>query len=106
MILIYPAIFYNDPESGAYAVEVPDLPGCVSGGSSFSEAKLMGIDAASGWILDELESGNEIPPASKEDEIHPEPGGKIELLFLDIQAYADKYGDNRFHGVYVQNAVL
>ncbi|MBF1687546.1 MAG: type II toxin-antitoxin system HicB family antitoxin, partial [Selenomonas sp.] len=49
MNLVYPAIFYADDESSAYAVVVPDLPGCVSGGNSLSEAIAMGEDAASGW---------------------------------------------------------
>ena len=30
MKLVYPACFYQDPETGNYTVEVPDLPGCVS----------------------------------------------------------------------------
>ena len=51
MKLIYPACFYIDDETGAYAVEVPDLPGCVTGGDTLADAILMGIDAASGWVL-------------------------------------------------------
>ena len=41
MLLTYPACFYPDEEQpGAYAVVVPDLPGCVSGGNTLSEAKI------------------------------------------------------------------
>ncbi len=65
MKLTYPACFYPDEEKqGAYAVEVPDLPGCVSGGGTLAEAILMGMDAASGWVLDELEDGKPAPAAS------------------------------------------
>jgi predicted RNase H-like HicB family nuclease len=53
MKLTYPAVFYKG--EGGYAVEVPDIPGCVSGG-----AIIMGTDAASGWVLTELEDGKPI----------------------------------------------
>ena len=58
MKLVYPACFYQDPETGNYTVEVPDLPGCVSGGPTLADAILMAEDAASGWVLDELEHGS------------------------------------------------
>ena len=95
MNLVYPAVFYPDPNSSAFAVTVPDLPGCVSGGNSLSEAMAMGEDAASGWILGELENGNEIPPASNIKDIQPDPEigeGFVSLLSLDMDAYAAKYG--------------
>ena len=84
MKLTYPAVFYKDAESGAYAVEVPDLPGCVSGGSDLAEAIVMGTDAASGWVLDELENGKDIPPASKPEDVRPDPGGFVSWLVLDM----------------------
>ncbi|MDR1788548.1 MAG: type II toxin-antitoxin system HicB family antitoxin [Treponema sp.] len=92
MKLTYPAIFYKDNADGCYAVEVPDLPGCVSGGSSLAEAILMAADAASGWILSELEDGNSLPPTSDIEDIHPEEGGFVNFLALDMDAYIEKYG--------------
>ena len=65
MKLIYPAVFYPFSDgSGGYTVEFPDLPGCVTEGNDLEEAFEMAIDAASGWVLDELEEGNEIPKES------------------------------------------
>ena len=94
MKLTYPACFYPDPEKeGAYAVVVPDLPGCVSGGNSLAEAILMGMDAASGWVLDELEDGNAIPPASPLESITPDPGGFVSMLVLDMDSYTERYGE-------------
>jgi predicted RNase H-like HicB family nuclease len=72
--------------------EVPDLPGCVSGGATLAEAILMGTDAASGWVLDELEDGKPAPPASALTDIHPDTGGFVSLLVLDMDAYAEKFG--------------
>ena len=95
MNLVYPAVFYPDPDSLAFAVTVPDLPGCVSGGDSLASAIAMGEDAASGWILGELEDGNEVPPASDIKDIHPDPeigDGFVSLLSLNMDAYAAKYG--------------
>jgi len=95
MKLTYPAVFYHDESDGSYAVEVPDLPGCVSGGGDLAEAILMGTDAASGWVLDELEDGRPAPPASAPRDIHPEEGGFVSFLVLDMDAYAEKHGKKR-----------
>jgi predicted RNase H-like HicB family nuclease len=88
--LTYPAIFFEG--EGGYAVEVPDLPGCTSGGKTLAEAILMGTDAASGWVLDELEDGKPIPAASPVEAVRPEAGGFVSVLVLDMDAYAAKYG--------------
>lgn len=93
MKLIYPAIFYPKEESEGYTVEVPDLPGCVSCGNDLAETISMGIDAASGWILDEIEENKPIPKASSINSIHPEKNGFISLLVLDMGTYIQKYGD-------------
>ena len=92
MKLTYPACFYKDEESGAYAVEIPDLPGCATGGNDLADAIFMGIDAASGWVLTELEDGGRIPAASAIEAIQPDPGGFVSILVLDMDAYALKYG--------------
>jgi predicted RNase H-like HicB family nuclease len=91
MQLTYPAIFYEG--EGGYAVEVPDLPGCTSGGATLAEAIIMGTDAASGWVLTELEDGKPAPKASPIGAVHPEAGGFVSMLVLDMDAYAEKYGD-------------
>ncbi len=94
MKLIYPAIFkpFTD-QSGGYVVEFPDLPGCVTEGKNLEQAIEMGIDAASGWILGELEDGEKIPPASDYSEITAESGCMINMLLLDMDAYEEKYGE-------------
>ena len=72
MRLTYPAIFYPWQDKGGFTVEVPDLPGCVSEGDTLAEAILMGTDAASGWVLTELEDGKPAPAASPIKKIKPE----------------------------------
>ncbi len=94
MKLIYPAIFkpFTD-QSGGYVVEFPDLPGCVTEGKDLEQAIEMGIDAASGWILGELEDGEKIPQASDYSEIAVEKGCMINMLLLDLDvADIEGYG--------------
>lgn len=93
MKLTYPACFYpcEDKKNG-YTVEVPDLPGCVSEGDTLADAILMATDAASGWVLDELEDGNPVPQSSAPENITPEQGGFVTMLVLDMDAYSEKYG--------------
>lgn len=93
MKLIYPAIFtpFNDGTDG-YTVEIPDLPGCVSEGESLVEAIEMGTDAASGWILNELEEGLSVPAASAPSDISAPEGSFVNLLVLDMTSYSEKYG--------------
>ena len=84
MKLVYPAVFTPCIEKEGYTVEVPDLPGCVTEGKDLVDAIEMGVDAASGWVLGELEEGNNIPaPSLRKENI------KLE----DPDAYAEKYGD-------------
>jgi predicted RNase H-like HicB family nuclease len=93
MKLVYPAIFtpYEDL-SGGYAVEFPDLPGCVTGGDDMAEAIFMAEDAASGWVLTELEEGNKIPKSSPSTAFKTEGGQFVNLIALDMDSYAAKYG--------------
>jgi predicted RNase H-like HicB family nuclease len=91
MKLTYPAIFYEG--EGGYAVEVPDLPGCASGGATLAEAIIMGTDAASGWVLTELEDEKPVPKASPVEAIHPGQGGFVSILVLDMDDYEEKYGN-------------
>lgn len=93
MKLVYPAIFTPFGDRNGYVVEVPDLPGCVTEGDSLIEAIDMGIDAASGWILDELESGNACPSSSPYASIVVPKGSFISYLPLDMESYAEKYGN-------------
>lgn len=93
MKLVYPAVLRPCVEKAGYIVVVPDLPGCVTEGKTLADAILMAEDAASGWVLDELEDGNLAPVASSADEIKTSPEEFVNLLVLDIDAYAEKYGD-------------
>ena len=93
--LLYPAVFkpFSD-NSGGYVVEFPDLPGCVTEGKTLEDAIEMGMDAACGWILGELEDGEQIPKASEYKNVIVEEGAMVNMLLLDIDSYAEQYGEN------------
>lgn len=80
MKLSYPACFYQDEETGNYVVEIPDLPGCVTGGATLEEAIRMAKDAAEGWLIDELEDGRVLPEASPIEKVNPDSGGIVKRL--------------------------
>lgn len=93
MKLVYPAYFSPLEESDGYCVTFPDLPGCVTQGDSLADAIEMAIDAASGWVLDELEDGKTAPSPSQVSDIAVEnPDDFVNIVVLDIDAYAEKYG--------------
>ncbi len=93
MKLLYPAIFTPFGDREGYTVVVPDLPGCVTEGDSLIDAIEMGVDAASGWILGEVEEGNCFPAASDLRDINAEDDDSfVSLIVLDMAAYAKQYG--------------
>ena len=91
MKLVYSALF-SPCEEGGYTVTVPALPGCVTEGDTLSEAIFMVQDAASAWVLDELEEGRMAPEDSKPGEIVPGKGEFVSLIALDMDSYSEKYG--------------
>ncbi|MCI7349546.1 MAG: type II toxin-antitoxin system HicB family antitoxin [Ruminococcus sp.] len=93
MKLIYPAIFDKLEDREGYCVTFPDLPGCVTQGASLSEAIENAQDAACGWVLDELEDGNAAPKSSDIGSVKCENGCFVNLVMLDMDSYAEKYGE-------------
>lgn len=90
MKLVYPAVFTPLDDGNGFTVEVPDLPGCITEGDNLIEAIEMGTDAASGWILGEIEDGNSFPSASAA--LEAPKGSFVNLLVLDMDSYAERYG--------------
>ena len=64
--LPYKIVLHPSPEGG-YAVEIPDLPGCISQGDTIQEATEMIEDAKRTWITDALEHGEPVPEPSPEE---------------------------------------
>lgn len=92
MKLSYPICLY--PNDKGYTVVVPDLPGCVTEGTDLSDAIYMAIDAASLWVLDELEEGRKPPAASDPVQVKADEykDGIVSVIMLDMDEYSEKYG--------------
>jgi antitoxin HicB len=58
--LPYRIVLHPSPEGG-YAVEIPELPGCLSQGETLQEALEMIEDAKRCWIADALERNEQVP---------------------------------------------
>lgn len=93
MKLVYPVVLYPSGVPGGYTVLCPDMPGLVTEGRNLPEALDMAVDAASGWVLGELEEGRHEPHATNIADVKPDgPGGIVTLISLDMDSYAEKYG--------------
>ena len=61
-VVLYPA------EEGGYAIEIPELPGCISQGQTLEEAYEMIQDAKRGWLDIALQDGETIPEPTRAEE--------------------------------------
>ena len=109
MKVIYPVLFYEEKEGG-YSVFVPDLEKALNTtattcGSTLEEAMEMAEDLIAGLLLDEMEEGNQIPKASKIENISFEEFEKrLDIknwdyiskfktyISVDISSFAEKWG--------------
>lgn len=64
-IFTYTAVF-EPAEEGGYVVTIPSLPGCVTQGETFEEAKRMAKDAIQLYLKVLHEEGEEIPTEREE----------------------------------------
>lgn len=51
-------------EGGGFAIEYPDLPGCISDGDTHEEALRNGSDAVKAYLLSCVKHGDALPKAS------------------------------------------
>lgn len=94
MKLVYPAVFKQ--EDIGYSVVVPDLIGCCTQGDTLEEAIQMAEDAALGWLLTALEENEEIPKASKINDIKLQDKDEfVSLLLLDLSSYSERYSSRK-----------
>ncbi|OAJ33177.1 hypothetical protein A0O36_02629 [Piscirickettsiaceae bacterium NZ-RLO1] len=90
--MIYPIVIFKDEDSD-YGVVVPDLPGCITAGSTYEEALSMASKAVDGHISCLVDEGYTLPVASTIDQYvnHKEyKGGILALIEVDISPYLGK----------------
>jgi len=72
----YPA-YFRRTDSGAYSVDFPDLPGCVSAGATLEEALSMAREALSLHLYGMIEDGDAIPKPSDPTAVAAESGAFV-----------------------------
>ena len=89
---IYTAVFA--PYDGGYTVSFPDVPGCVTGGSTLEEAVRMARDALGGCLCAYEDEKVPLPVPHAPGEIETEPGEFVTMIDIDLPAYRRSV-DNR-----------
>lgn len=82
---VYPALFHFNGNDGSYTITYPDLPGCVSEGKSLENALYMAQDALRQWLECTIEVGQEIPAASRVEDIACGQGEFVNLLRVELK---------------------
>ena len=90
MQYIYTALFTPIEDGSGYYAKVPDLPGCITTGSSLSDAIEQITDAMSAWLVVAEDEGEPIGPPTPQDELVTEPGTICSLISADTIDYRAK----------------
>lgn len=90
MKYIYTATFIPDEDSAKYYARIPDLPGCITTGSSLQDAIDQITDAAAGWLVVAEDEGLEIASPTPQASIPIEEGMLLSLIQIDTIAYRAK----------------
>ena len=90
MQYIYTALFTPIEDGSGYYAKVPNLPGCITTGSSLSDAIEQITDAMSAWLVVAEDEGEPIVPPTPQDELVTEPGTICSLISADTIDYRAK----------------
>ena len=87
MKYIYTATFVPNEDGTKCYCRVPDLPGCITTGSSIDDAIEMITDAASGWLVVAEDEGNEIPAPTPQHKLDIPENATCSTIRIDTFAY-------------------
>ena len=87
MKYIYTALLVPNEAQTKYYCSVPDLPGCITTGSSLDDAIEMITDAASGWLVVAEDEGNTIPKATPQNQLAIPQDAVCSVIRIDTLAY-------------------
>jgi predicted RNase H-like HicB family nuclease len=83
MEYVYPAIFQKK-DDGSYTVIYPDIPGCISEGTSLSNAMYRAQLALTQWISHLIDREQDIPQASVLEGISVGSGEFVNLIYIEV----------------------
>lgn len=87
MNYIYTAVFTPNDDSTKFYARIPDLPGCITTGSSLKDAIDQITDAASGWLVVAEDEGLAIPQPTPQADVDRSSGDFLSLISVDTIAY-------------------
>lgn len=90
MRYLYSAVFTPSEDEGKVYARVPDLPGCITTGSSLQDAILQITDAASGWLVVAEDNSMPISPATPQADIERASSDILSVICVDTLAYRAK----------------
>ena len=85
----YPALVEKEPESD-YCVFFPDLPGCVTAGSTFEEAREMAAEALMLHLEGMSAAGEYIPPPSSADAALAHEDAVYAIALIVVEALPER----------------
>lgn len=85
MKIVYPAIIQKKEDSDGYQAYFPDLDGCVAEGTDLEDTADHAREAATDWLLVEMDEGNELPEVSHAEDLPKEEGSIVKYLTMTIQ---------------------
>ena len=77
----YIALIHKEPDSD-FGVSFPDLPGCVTAGSTLGEARAFASEALALHLEGLADGGENVPPASTFEAIMADPANRDALAVL------------------------
>jgi predicted RNase H-like HicB family nuclease len=77
----YPALIHKAPDTD-YGVSFPDLPGCITAGSTLDEARAMAEEVLAVHVAGMLEDGEALPEPSSLDAIMRDPDNRDAVAIL------------------------
>ena len=77
----YIALIHKDAE-GDYGVSFPDLPGCISAGSSLDEARAMAVEALALHVAGMTEEDEAVPEPSSLEAVMSDPENRDGVAIL------------------------
>lgn len=85
MKIVYPAVFSKKKGGEGYKAYFPDLEGCVAEGPALEDAADRAREAATDWILIEMEEENDLPGMSHIEDLELKEGEVVKYLTMTIQ---------------------
>ena len=87
MHYIYTALFTPIEDGSGFYARVPDLPGCISTGSSLQDAIKQISDAAADWLVAAEDEGLDIAAPTPQGQLARGKAATCSLIQIDTVAY-------------------